>query len=361
MRLSGKYCRERQRRFLSKILEKGVETAVVGNSKHVLYLTGYETPPEQSSAVYLDSNGHCILAAPAAVENLAVDETMIVVPKALSTLYLDHDRRIAEAIRNAIKPAGSAIGLDNSRVTAHLGRSLDNSADIECALYSLRRKKDPDELQLLKGAIENTHVCYKRITEILKPGVNEIEVYAEIYRTACRQAGERLPAMGNDFQCASSGGPPRNRNARAGELYIFDLGPEIGGYFADNCRTFSVDRNPTKIQLEAWNRITEVFTLVEETVAPGASCKSLYFEVKKLLDGSWPESFRHHLGHGVGLAPHERPNLNPNWDHTFETGDFFTVEPGLYDPKINAGIRLEENYLVTENGVETLTSFPLDL
>ena len=72
--------------------------------------------------------------------------------------------------------------------------------------------------------------------------------------------------------------------------------------------------------------------------------------------------FNHHLGHGIGLFPHEGPHLNPFWNDTFEAGDVFTAEPGLYDENIlHAGMRLENNYLVTETGVELLSDFPLEL
>jgi Xaa-Pro aminopeptidase len=69
------------------------------------------------------------------------------------------------------------------------------------------------------------------------------------------------------------------------------------------------------------------------------------------------------LGHGIGLFPHEGPHLNPRpeWDDVFEEGDVFTVEPGLYTPEMRAGIRLENDYLVTATGVELLSDFPLEL
>ncbi|MEM6799528.1 MAG: M24 family metallopeptidase, partial [Planctomycetota bacterium] len=52
---------------------------------------------------------------------------------------------------------------------------------------------------------------------------------------------------------------------------------------------------------------------------------------------------------------------NPNWDDTFQAGDYFTVEPGLYHDNLRQGIRLEQNYVVTETGVELLTDWPLGL
>ena len=67
------------------------------------------------------------------------------------------------------------------------------------------------------------------------------------------------------------------------------------------------------------------------------------------------------LGHGFGLFPHETPHLNPRWDDAFEEGDVFAAEPGLYGPELKAGIRLEQNYRLTADGVERLTSFPLEL
>ena len=80
-----------------------------------------------------------------------------------------------------------------------------------------------------------------------------------------------------------------------------------------------------------------------------------------MLDGQHGWRFFHHLGHGIGLFPHEAPRLNPNWDDVFEVGDVFTVEPGLYGEDLNAGIRIEHNYLVTEGGLERLSQYPTDL
>ena len=69
----------------------------------------------------------------------------------------------------------------------------------------------------------------------------------------------------------------------------------------------------------------------------------------------------HHLGHGVGLQPHEFPHLNPKWDDTLMEGEIFTCEPGLYEPKLKAGIRIENQYLVTRTGVENLTPFRMEM
>jgi Xaa-Pro aminopeptidase len=87
----------------------------------------------------------------------------------------------------------------------------------------------------------------------------------------------------------------------------------------------------------------------------------LFDMAQKELDKNLPWFFNHHLGHGVGLAAHEGPHLNPNWDEHFVEGDYFTVEPGLYHDELRQGIRLEQNYLATATGVELMTPWPLGL
>jgi Xaa-Pro dipeptidase len=123
----------------------------------------------------------------------------------------------------------------------------------------------------------------------------------------------------------------------------------------------AVDHRPTDEQFQAWQQILRVFEMVEQTVKPGASCRQLFEAAHQWLNQDKRWEFQHHLGHGIGLFPHEAPHLNPNWDDTFQVGEVFAVEPGLYGESLRAGIRLENNYLVTQTGVELLTPFPLEL
>ena len=105
----------------------------------------------------------------------------------------------------------------------------------------------------------------------------------------------------------------------------------------------------------------KVFAHLEAVVKPGKSCKELFLEVQEILKSAPIGEFPHHLGHGIGLYPHEAPHLNSCWDDTFAVGDVFTCEPGLYDARLRFGMRLENDYLVTETGVENLSPFKMEL
>jgi Xaa-Pro aminopeptidase len=228
-------------------------------------------------------------------------------------------------------------------------------------MFDLRRRKHPDELAMLRFANEANRAMYEHARRILEPGINELEVYNELQAVAVRQLGEPLAYFGQDFRANARGGPPRDRESRDGELYILDLGIGYRGYYSDNARTIAIGSSPSAKQLTAWEHVASVFPMIESCVKPGVSCRALFEEVQQQLDNSSPWVFDHHLGHGVGLAPHEGPHLNPHWDDVFEEGDLFTAEPGLYHDELRHGVRLEQNYLVTSDGVDLLTEWPLEL
>jgi Xaa-Pro aminopeptidase len=233
--------------------------------------------------------------------------------------------------------------------------------EIDAIVFELRRRKDADELRMLARANEANRAMYEHARRIVRPGINELDVYAELHGVAVRALGEPLTYFGQDFRSSARGGPPRDRAAQGGELMILDLGVGFRGYHSDNARTISVGGEPTAHQRRAWEALTAVFSLIEAEARPGTSCRQLFQTVEEQLNSHRPWTFNHHLGHGVGLASQEGPHLNPRWDDTLAEGDFIAVEPGLYHEELRAGIRLENNYRITADGAKLLTDWPLEL
>lgn len=357
-------CRGRQRRLQAVMQQQNLDLVIVTQIEHVQYFVGPRFPWTMSPAAAIDASGKVTLVAPnQAPAVAAADEILTYEAQWHSTLRNDQRAASSAVLLNAFagRPAPQRVGVEFSNFTQHLLRLGGQLIDIEPAVYRLRRKKDADELARLKKAIAGTGKMYSRAREIIRPGISELDVFNELQTVAVREFGEMLTGTGNDYACGEMGGPPRaNRTAQAGELYILDLGPAFRGYFADNSRAIAVTE-PTKEQLVTCEAIKQVFAHLQATVKPGKSCKELFNEVQAMLDKAPYGTFAHHLGHGIGLYPHETPHLNPHWDDVFEVGDVFTAEPGLYGPELKAGMRLENDYLVTETGVELLSDFPLDL
>lgn len=369
VRLDPAECRRRQQRLCGHLVAQDIDRAVLVAPENVQYLTGFRPHRLLKAVVSLQADGTCLLAAPNAIpEHAAADDVIPFEAQWLATIRQDQLQAALKVLVDRIGHRRERLGLEDScggrailveALTA--GGAGGDVRDIDPILWKMRRQKGPDELRLIERAVECTDAMYRRAREILRPGLTELQVYRELQDAAVEAAGEPLMELGNDFQCASPGGPPRDRPIQAGELYILDLGPCCGGYYADNCRTFPVSGTPTDEQLSAWQTITGVLQMVESSVRPGVSCRQIYEQARQMLDAWQPGAFSHHLGHGFGLFPHTAPHLNPHWDDVFEEGDTFTAEPGLYRDDLRAGIRLEENYVVTADGVRRLTDFPLDL
>jgi Xaa-Pro dipeptidase len=357
-------CRARQARLLQVMQEREVELAIVTQHAHVQWLTGAYCRWTFQPTALLTADGHLTLVSPAkpALAADAADEVISYQAKRHSTMRNDQRAAASEALLKAMSARPRRLGVEFSSFPPHLSQAFAHAEliDLEVDLFRLRRRKDADELAMLRTAIAATQSMYQRAREIIAPGVSELTVFNELQAAAVHSFGEMLTGTGNDYQCNSRGGPPRDRQCEAGELYILDLGPAYRGYFADNARTIAVSE-PTEEQLAAWEHVTGVLSQVERTVRPGMSCRALFEEAQAMLDDAPHGIFNHHLGHGIGLFPHEGPHLNPNWDDTFAVGDVFTAEPGLYAPELKAGMRIENDYLVTETGVENLCEFALEL
>jgi Xaa-Pro aminopeptidase len=362
--LSLDECRRRQQRLLAAAEPIHADLVVLSRMESVQWLTGVRLGPLFEVTAAMDASGRVTLVLPSRSSEVpvAADDTVGYEAKWHSTMRNDQREACSEALLKSVTKLPLRIACEFDSFDQYLaGRWNPEMADIGPLLMDLRRAKHADELAMLRFANEANRAMYEHARRIIEPGINELEVYNELQAIAVRQLGEPLTYFGQDFRSAARGGPPRDREVQPGELYILDLGVGYRGYYSDNARTLAVGGQPSDLQIKAWQQVAEVFPLVQSRVKAGVSCRAVFDEVQQLLDKCPPWVFDHHLGHGVGLAPHEGPHLNPRWDDVFEEGDFFTAEPGLYHEQLQQGVRLEQNYIVTTEGVELLTDWPLHL
>jgi Xaa-Pro aminopeptidase len=360
------HARARQRRLLEVMVRWNLDAVVIGLPHHVYYFTAARAHWLQEAAFVLLSDGRAWLTSgnkPA--ESAAVDDAISYEASWHGTQRQEQPAVVAQQVLEQLRSRGAKrIGADGSAVTSQVALMLAGGVEpIDADLWQMRRRKDPDELDLMKTAIRATEAMYARARELIEPGLDELRMFSQLHEAAVKSNGEPMTALlGNDYACGAGGGPPRNgRVAQAGELWVLDLGPTFRGYFADNCRTFAVDRKPTDEQTKAWTAITEVLAIVERMAKPGVRCRDIYDAAAAHLQDKTGSNMPHHLGHGVGLQPHEFPHLNPNWDDVLIEGEIFTAEPGLYGPHLRGGIRIENDYLVTAEGVRNLLNYPLGL
>jgi Xaa-Pro aminopeptidase len=357
-------CRGRQRRLLEAVEPLHVDLTILSRRESVQWLTGAHVRPPFEPLAAITGDSHVTLVVPERQtgNSVAADSILGYEGKWLSTMR-DEQRAASSAVlqeKLVARPQRVACEFEAFCPQLFLGWNVP-LVEVDSIVFELRQRKDADELRMLRRANEANRAMYARAREIVRPGINELDVYAELHAVAVSTLGEPLNYFGQDFCSGARGGPPRNRCAEAGELYILDLGVGFRGYYSDNARTIAVGGEPSAAQRRAWEAATAAFRIIETRARPGVRCRELFQTADRQLNEYAPWVFNHHLGHGVGLAAHEGPHLNPNWDDTLAEGHFLAVEPGLYHDELRVGVRVEQNYLVTANGVELLTDWPLEL
>jgi len=285
---------------------------------------------------------------------------------------------------------------------------------------TLRRRKSPAELALLRRAIGVTGESLGEALRSVKPGMWEYQLEALI-ESGFRRTGCDGPA----FASIVGSGPnstqyhyqKNDRRMAAGDVVVMDVGAACGGYAADVTRTIPVSGRFTREQRAIYQLVRDAQAASERVAKPGASWQAWRDSARAVearglarlgliespdatFDPPWAERCQsdpvsctqaflymaHGLGHGIGLEVHDPPHP---WVGTgsFQVGDVFTIEPGIYistrlldmlsdTPKNramiskvrstveryqNIGVRIEDDYLITPGGVEWLSRAPREI
>lgn len=367
-------CRARQERFLAALAESGLDGALLSHPRDIYYFSGLWVENkvfEHPSLLFLGPGRRSWLGTWVQAGEAAADERDTYPASLLSTMNPDNHLRLARLAESAAgkfargvsrlgfqAEGGPKFVLDVFLSAIGPGRLV----PIDALLIRQQLKKDPDEVACIRRAMDAALAGYGKACQILAPGANELEVLAECSEAALGKTG-RPHYYGGDFRCGERNGPARDRAIPAGEIYIIDAQADVDGYWSDLSRAWIAGGEPTDLQQSVYDHLARILSDVPRMVRPGKGCRELWKE----LDARIREHPRladtglvHHGGHGIGLRAHEGPDINRDRDGTFEVGNTFAVEPGAYLPELRAGIRLEDNFLLHETAVETLSPYPFE-
>ena len=371
--LTATGCRMRQERLRQALAENRIDAAIISDPLEVYYFTGLLLPrvPHLLAAfLWIDAQS-IWLVAPMNMGQAAVDEVMTYEWSHNFTTNADWNRRINQLVAARLSGSGSVrrIGWQAEMLLRLLGNTVDAAVHpdewiaIDDLIADMESRKDPDEIDLIRRSVQINEAAYKAVQQTIKPGVKELDVLLAGQQAAHHEAGEIVVHMG-DYTSATAGGWARDRQIEAGELYVVDAWTYARGYWADMSRTFIVGDEITPLQQSIFDVMKHVHDLIPSVLVPGADG----IDVWKFIDGlirqhpSFAESgIPHHGGHNIGLRAHEMPDLNPDRGGWLEVGNVVCVEPGGYTPAARIGVRLENMYLLTENGTVSLSVFPMSL
>jgi Xaa-Pro dipeptidase len=226
----------------------------------------------------------------------------------------------------------------------------------------LRIIKGPEEIEAIRRAIAATEAAIAATFAQLAVGMSEREVSDLL----SREMGTRGSPGGGLVQFGPSsalphGGPSAGKLARE-TVVLIDAGSRIEGYTSDITRTIWFGDAPPDEFKKVYNLVHDAQTAAMNAGKPlTTQCQELDRLARKTIaDGGYGQYFTHRLGHGIGLDGHEPPYLVEGNETRFENGMTFTIEPGIYQPG-KWGVRIEDDCLMTQNGIEVLSHRPAKL
>lgn len=155
-------------------------------------------------------------------------------------------------------------------------------------------------------------------------------------------------------------GTPGDTKIKKGDLVLFDLGVVHKGYCSDITRTVAYGEISAE-QEKIYNTALKAQLAAIEKVKAGVPAKEVDLTARNIIkDAGYGDYFPHRLGHGLGASVHEFPSITETNEMALQENMVFTIEPGIYVPGV-AGVRIEDDIVVTKDGYEILTEFPKEL
>ena len=250
-------------------------------------------------------------------------------------------------------------------------------------MEALRGVKESEEISLIKTACNITEKGFRRVLGFVKPGVMEYEIEAEYMHEFLRNRSKGFaytPIIGSGYNACVLHYVENNQECKDGDLLLMDVAAEYANYSSDMTRTIPVNGRFTARQKAVYQAVLNVKNQATKLLVPGTMWDAYHVEVGKLMtsellglglidkadvqneDPKWPaykKYFMHGTSHHIGLDTHDFGALKS----PMQANMVFTVEPGIYIPEENMGIRLEDDVVIQAKGspVNLMQNIPIEI
>ncbi len=353
--------RGRQQRLQNSLSAHRLDALLITHLPNVRYLCGFTG----SAGVLLISESKSVFftdgryTAQARAEVKAAK--LVIARKAPLTTVADW---MSTHVTSARRATPFKIGIESEHMTvaarSTLARNLPSGFRLRPTSSLVERArvvKDEDEIACLRSAVMFGAGLFDRALEVIRPGVREAEVAAEM-EYAARKAGAEAMSFETIIASGERSALPHGRASQAaipGEGFVVcDFGVILSGYCSDMTRTVYVGR-PSAEARGVYQEVKQAQQAALDAVGPGISVGEVDRAARKsLYKSGLAKYFTHSTGHGVGLEIHEAPRVAASQSEVLRPGMVITVEPGVYIPG-KWGVRIEDMVVVTERGCEVLT------
>jgi Xaa-Pro aminopeptidase len=348
----------RLQRLRRKLVEKEIEAILISQPDNQFYLSGCE-----------GLEGYLLISPSKSI--LATDSRYIEQAERQSTDYQVF--RIAGKMADWFPSLFSGwnikkLGFESQHISFalyqqiieitksnHLNMTL---IPVNSLVEDLRMIKDPDEINCISQAAKITDAVILHIESVLRAGMSEKSVSWEIEKYMREHGSQPCPfelIVASGLNAALPHAKPSNYIIREGEPVVMDIGAKYQYYASDLTRTLHSGRSDETFK-KVYNTVLEAQLTAIANIKPGMTGREADALARKVIaDAGYGENFGHSLGHGIGLAIHEKPSVGPNSTDVLTEGMVFTVEPGIYLSGWG-GVRIEDDVVIQNGKLEVITS-----
>ena len=344
----------------NKLSEQGLDAVIIENEKNQRYAAGF---PFTDGSVIVAREGAWLITDSRYIEAAKLRA------EGVTVLMYDREKPLNAFISELINSANiKKLGIEEKSLS--FGRYHELNEQLPCDLIpaqyifcDLRAAKSEEEIAYMKEAQAVSEAALDEVLGIIRPGMTESEIAAELVYRMLRHGSEGNsfdPIVVTGAKTSMPHGVPGDNVVKAGDFLTMDFGCIRNGYCSDMTRTVAVGC--------ASDEMRKVYSIVLEAQLAGIAasragvpgCEIDAAARKVITEAGYGEYFGHGYGHSLGLDIHEAPNANPMGSAPMPAGAVVSAEPGIYLPG-RFGVRIEDVVVMREGGCEVITKAPKEL
>lgn len=289
--------------------------------------------------------------------------------KEFEVILVSQDRTYTNVLQELVSSDIKTLGFEDEDMTyasvKKLQKALPNLEWIPLGntLVLERMVKQDWELEAMRRAEHIGDLAFSHILPLIKPGITELEVAAELEYFMKKQGAEKTSfdtIVASGLHSSMPHAVPDNKKIEPGDFITMDFGCVYQGYCSDMTRTVVLGKADSQ-QKKVYETVLRAQEAALSKIQAGMCCKDVDQIARSIItEAGYGAYFGHALGHGVGLEIHEEPRLSKACDTILQVNMIQTVEPGIYIPGFG-GVRIEDMVIIKENGCENLAESPKEL
>lgn len=348
-------------RIQKKLIEAGLDAILITDEKNQRFAAGF--PFTDGSVLVARERAWLI------TDSRYIEAAQKAAPDCVTVQMFDREHSQLSLLKAALKEAGvEKLGGEEEKLSYGRYAAMEKELGLpllpaQALLSELRAAKTETEIERMIQAQRISEKALEEVLQIIRPGMSEREVAAElVYRMLrCGSEGNSFdPIVVTGAKTSLPHGVPGDEIIHAGDFITMDFGSLKDGYCSDMTRTVAVG-SATEEMKNVYATVLEAQLAGIAAAKAGIPGREIDSAARKVIeDAGYGKYFGHGFGHSLGLEIHEAPNASPGGTAPMPVGAVISAEPGIYLPG-RFGVRIEDVMILEENGCRVITKAPKEL